>query len=382
MPQSIPAGLTRDHVLRTLADLDAGLVHPFGAPTGYELLHEGKRYAPKAVVGMACRYSIGRVLQPGDFSGGESPGQANFVLRRLGFQVLKKEDEPQEEPGRSRDWTKQEVQLIVSDYFAMLQAEVEGQPYKKSQHRKALIPRLEGRSEASVEFKHANVSGVLLDMGLPYIDGYKPRSNYQASLATEVAAFLDARPDFLKQVAAAPVLNPTELKIVAKPNLDQVIEAPPESMPTTRRITKPWLSRKAMRIDFAERDAANRELGKIGEQFVVDLEKHRLNQIGRDDLAQKVVWASRDIGDGLGFDILSYDESNETERMLEVKATGLGKFFPFYVTSNEVQCSEDIPTQYQLFRVFNLGREPRLYILHGSLREHCQLQPVLYRAVI
>ncbi len=95
-----------------------------------------------------------------------------------------------------------------------------------------------------------------------------------------------------------------------------------------------------------------------------------------------MVWASRDIGDGLGFDILSHDESDETERMLEVKATGLGKFFPFYVTSNEVQCSEDIPTQYQLFRVFNLGREPRLYILHGSLREHCQLQPVLYRAVI
>lgn len=79
MPQSIPAGLTRDHVLRTLADLDAGLVHPFGAPTGYELLHDGKRYAPKAVVGMACRYSIGRVLQPGDFSGGESPGQANAM---------------------------------------------------------------------------------------------------------------------------------------------------------------------------------------------------------------------------------------------------------------------------------------------------------------
>ena len=41
MPQSIPKGLTRDAVLQALADLDAGVDHPFGAPTGYELVHEG-----------------------------------------------------------------------------------------------------------------------------------------------------------------------------------------------------------------------------------------------------------------------------------------------------------------------------------------------------
>jgi hypothetical protein len=68
--------------------------------------------------------------------------------------------------------------------------------------------------------------------------------------------------------------------------------------------------------------------------------------------------------------------------VVEVKTTGLGKFFPFYVTGTEVRCSEDIPHQFQLVRVFDFGREPRLYILHGSLRELCQLDPVLYRAVI
>src|SRR5208337_3522938 len=72
MPQSIPAGLTRTHVLQALADIDAGVDHPFGQPTGYELLHEGKRYPPKAVVGLACRYSLGRILLPEEFSGGEA----------------------------------------------------------------------------------------------------------------------------------------------------------------------------------------------------------------------------------------------------------------------------------------------------------------------
>ena len=43
MPQSIPPGLTRDHVLKALDDLDAGVEHPFGPPTGYELVHEGRR---------------------------------------------------------------------------------------------------------------------------------------------------------------------------------------------------------------------------------------------------------------------------------------------------------------------------------------------------
>src|SRR6516162_4251659 len=80
--------------------------------------------------------------------------------------------------------------------------------------------------------------------------------------------------------------------------------------------------------------------------------------------------------------ILAAADTDESERMLEVKATGLGKFFPFYVTANEVRCSDDIPDQYHLFRVFNMGREPQIYILHGSLKILCQLEPVLFRVVM
>jgi hypothetical protein len=145
---------------------------------------------------------------------------------------------------------------------------------------------------------------------------------------------------------------------------------------------KPWVSRRGQRIDFAEKDAANRKLGKLAEEFVYALERHRLKEAGRDDLASRVQWVAQAIGDGLGFDILSFDDADDSERMLEVKATGLGKFFPFYVTANEVRCSDDIPDQYQLFRVFDMGREPRIYILHGSLKIICELEPVLFRAVI
>lgn len=381
MPQSIPAGLTQEHVLRALADLDGGIDHPFGQPTRYELVHQGKRYPPKAVVGLACRYSIGRVLQPDEFSGGEAPGQANFVLRKLGFTVVRKAEEEQETQ-TGKDWSESEVSLAVADYFTMLEAELLGKPYKKSDHRKLLAPQLAGRSGGSIEFKHRNISGVLVELGLPYIEGYKPLSNYQGILATEVETFLDQRPGFLEKLAAAPSLNPSQVQQVTSPNLDQIIEDPPEKTIATKTTSKPWLSRKARKIDFVERDAANRHLAKLGEQFVFDLERYRLTAVGRDDLAKRVVWASQDIGDGLGFDVLSFDDADDTERMLEVKTTGSAKSFPFYVTRNELRCSEDVPQQYHLYRVFDFGREPRLYILHGSLRVLCQLDPVLYRAVI
>jgi hypothetical protein len=90
MPQSIPKGLTREHVLRALDELDAGAEHSFGTPTGYELLHDGKHYPPNAVIGLAYKYLAGRILEPEEFSGGEAPGQANHVLRQLGFNIVQK----------------------------------------------------------------------------------------------------------------------------------------------------------------------------------------------------------------------------------------------------------------------------------------------------
>lgn len=93
MPKSIPEGLTQQHVLSALADLDSGVDVPFGPATGYELVRNGKRYAPKAVIGLALKHSTGEILAPRDFSGGEGPGQANYVLRDLGFVIVAKAGE-------------------------------------------------------------------------------------------------------------------------------------------------------------------------------------------------------------------------------------------------------------------------------------------------
>jgi hypothetical protein len=128
MPQSIPAGLTREHVLSALADLDVGIEHPFDPPTKYELVHGDNRYPPKAVVELACRTLLGRILRPDEFSGGEAPGQANFVLRKLGFTIVSKGEALEDEKQTRIDWSEHEVRLIVADYFSMLEKDLLGKP--------------------------------------------------------------------------------------------------------------------------------------------------------------------------------------------------------------------------------------------------------------
>lgn len=182
MPRSISRGLTHEHIIKAMDDLDTGIDHPFGKATGCPVVYQGRRCAPKAVIGVGFRHLKGEVLHHGEFSGGEAPGQANYELRRLGF-VVETKNESKEE-------------------------------------------------------------------------------------------------------------------------------------------------------------------------------------------------------DGLGYDVLSFDETDDTERLIEVKTTNQGKFLPFYVSANEVQCSEALARQCHLYRLFRSTERLRLYVLHGSLSDLCDLDPVSYRAAV
>lgn len=379
MPQSIPKGLTREHVLRALADLDAGIENPFGTPTGYELVYEGKHYPPKAAIGIACRHLSGAILPPSDFSGGEQPGQANYELRKLGFQVVEKVHEEPEE-GTGKPWSDEEVRLIVADYFDMLQLDLVGKPYKKSEHNERLREKLNGRSRPSVEFKHRNISAVLLSLGIPCIDGYKPAKNFQRSLVDGVTAHLEANTSLLialsRIVDAVPDLMPNA------DTLGDIIEAPPAATLIIAEADEPWQPRRGRKIDFVERDAANHRLGRLGEQFAYDLEKRRLLACGRDDLANKVEWVADSQGDGLGYDVLSFDADDESERWIEVKTTALSKYSPFIVTANELRCSQTRPANYCLYRLFRFTQRPRLYMLPGAISAWCLMDPLAYRATV
>tara|TARA_B100000029_G_scaffold379080_1_gene373892 strand:+ start:130 stop:888 length:759 start_codon:yes stop_codon:yes gene_type:complete len=76
------------------------------------------------------------------------------------------------------DWTPEENRIIVQIYFDMLRKELSGEPYTKAAHNR-LVQGETGRSRGSVEFKFCNISALLREMGHPFIQGYKPRTNTQ-----------------------------------------------------------------------------------------------------------------------------------------------------------------------------------------------------------
>jgi hypothetical protein len=240
----------------------------------------------------------------------------------------------------SEDWTLDEVEAVVGDYFAMLDEEHRGVAYSKTAHRNRLAPRLNGRSDGSIEFKHANISAVMVGYGLPYIDGYKPRGNYQRLLAQVVLEYLTANPDFLPRLASSQVVDPASL-VVAPARFADVLETPPDPAVLTPLVWSP--TQRTVKIDFVRRDAENARLGRLGEEFVLELERRRLHDDAeRPDLARRVEWTADVRGDGAGYDIASFNQDGSA-RLIEVKTTGLGKAFPFYVTANEVRCSDAVP---------------------------------------
>ena len=82
----------------------------------------------------------------------------------------------------SADWSKIEVEATVADYLAMLSLELRSVPFNKAEHNRDLVQLLNGRTRGAVERKHQNISAILIELGFPSIDGYKPLGNYQELL--------------------------------------------------------------------------------------------------------------------------------------------------------------------------------------------------------
>jgi len=83
--------VARAHVERAIGEYDRLGPEPFFAEHGfaptttYDLVWEGRRYPPKAILGTAYEFANGRRLASGDFEGGKTG--AVKVLGQLGFTV-------------------------------------------------------------------------------------------------------------------------------------------------------------------------------------------------------------------------------------------------------------------------------------------------------
>lgn len=277
-------------------------------------------------------------------------------------------------------WTALENDAIVADYLEMLELELTGRTFNKAAHNRAIQQRT-GRSKGSVEFKHCNISALMKEFGLPIIDGYKPRSNAQDALRETIQRHVSQRASIaltVQAVAESPVQAFTkslvssteEVRPPIKDKSDRVYERPNPS-PIVPLIG----------FDYSARDAANRSLGLRGEELILAIEHKRLWEAGYRNLAERVEHVSASRGDGLGYDIHSYEESG-ADRLIEVKTTKFGLHTPFFVSANEERVSGEMRSAYKLFRVFRFGPLPKFFVLHGRLSEACQLTATSYRAEV
>jgi len=273
-----------------------------------------------------------------------------------------------------KSWTNEEVDLCAKDYLHMLTLELNGQKYNKESHIRGLAEKLKDRNRSSIQFKFCNVSAILLELGYPYIDGYKPRSNYQKLLFKEVEKNLQLNSSLQESVQSAVTRPAIVASVGGVSNL--WVDAPEVAI---RRKIDPNFS--PMQRDYLAQEARNRSLGHAGESFVVELERRRLHVAGCGHLADQVEQVSSSQGDGVGYDVLSYETSGR-ERFIEVKTTAFGISTPFYVTRNEILRSEKDSERYHLYRIFSFRTNPRLFDLQGAISGNCSLDAVTYLARI
>jgi len=128
-------------------------------------------------------------------------------------------------------------------------------------------------------------------------------------------------------------------------------------------------------VDYVAQHKRNKHIGYIGEEIV------RLHELANCPPAyiEKIVHSPSMEGDGLGFDILSYDE-NGSKKYIEVKATKGSVNQPFFISGTELERSKVEGKQYFLYRLYNVDEDNMTadcFIIQGDLSKYC-INPTEY----
>lgn len=287
-----------------------------------------------------------------------------------------------------RDWDDEELDLIVADYFDMLEAAASGRPLVKAHHAQALSRQI-GRTVGSVGQKYGNISTVLTELGMPKVNGFGNRPNYQGAIFLALERYLDRTPAAwdigMPMVELTQATQPPSYGSgVAEPATEFVPAPLLMTQPPPRGADRPkrpaGLARLVRKFDPAARDERNRQLGLIGEKHIFAHECASLIAHDRADLARKVEWTSQERGDGAGYDIRSFDPTNGRERLIEVKATRGGPSTDFFLTRTEREVAQERSDVWRLYRVHTLPVKPEFFVLTPPLESAVMLTPEAWRA--
>lgn len=108
-------------------------------------------------------------------------------------------------------------------------------------------------------------------------------------------------------------------------------------------------------VDYEKYQRESRELGLAGEKFYLEIEKKEVKKHLGSEIASQIIHSSQKKGDGLGYDILSFDDKDF--KYIEVKTTKGKLKTPFYMSYNEKVFYELHMATYYLVRVYEFDPE-------------------------
>jgi hypothetical protein len=182
----------------------------------------------------------------------------------------------------------------------------------------------------------------------------------------------------LDSAAMIAVARPAEAPIID--TFDAFLTPPPKIPWRIEDESEQWDCKPAIQRDYLQREANNQSLGGAGERTALEFELLRLRSEGKPRLADRVEHCSKTRGDGLGFDILSF-ETDGRERFIEVKTTAFGAETPFFLSEGERVFSSKYRAQFHLYRIFDFRKRPKMYVLPGAIDQSCRLNAVSYLAL-
>jgi hypothetical protein len=385
------ADLTERAVRRAMVEFDhlgrnAFLTkYGIGKAKGFWVIHEGRAYDSKALAGAAHGYLDDHTpLGAKEFSGGEQT--VAHVLTNLGFSVetpftpdylptldlsVPRYDDGPSPPIRpvngrvtllrGDDYRRDNV--IGTDRQKWFYSEL-GRLYQLTKSTE--LPIAFNASNGSYRLDAGNIGHAVKEGMLEQLDSDKLVQTIRLT-----PALLDQYGGLGEPVGEDPITVP-----VVSDDLNQhIVPVPSPTVAGQKRAIHPVLN------NWAERDATNRKLGAAGEEWVIRFERRRLNAVNQEQLAVRVRHVSEDIGDGLGYDITSFDVDG-SPIWIEVKTTNSGISVPFFLSSREIDVAKEKGQKFRLYRVFDFRTaSPRIYIIEGPLAEKCGLTPVSYRAI-
>ena len=166
-----------------------------------------------------------------------------------------------------------------------------------------------------------------------------------------------------------------------KPEKLQIIDVPENIKKYKTTDKSNFIARKTK---YLELNKTRYLRGVLAEELVYKYEKQRLIDEGQEDLANEVKWVSQELGDGLGYDIQSFQKIGDEYRkiFIEVKGTSEDESQPFEITLNEYNLAKTEKENYKIYRVIKTKEKvAKCFIIDGDkLEELFELIPQLYKA--